>query len=400
MANVQQWAVVLMVVVAMLGAAALVGVAAATAPGDTDQVPSIEDPNETADASEAAATFEITQVETNDPIKAGETAEVTVHVHNVGEQSATKNVWFYLGEHRKDELSVELDAGESTTVALSYVSKSGDADDWTLIVSTPDDEVQMVFTIEEPWDDSGDDRSDYTAPDNFTVVEFEPADSVKAGEELRLHATVRNSGQVTAEKLVWFTIDDSTVNETIVELGPEAERTVTYVYETSEEAGGDYSVSAVTPDDRADRSVHVEPLESEFRIDEVSVDSQVTAEEWIDAEVTLTNVGDISGMETVTLDLEDDRIDEAQVELDVDESTTITLSYRTNERLTGDLNFSVATDGDSEQFVVTVAEPESTTTDDSDGGSDDIDESTPGFGIVASLLALLLFGGALARRRV
>ena len=393
---------------------------------DSDAENGTEDP--------APAELVITDVETNTPITVGETIRVTVTVENTGEEAGTGDVWFDLGEYRKDDTSVSIDPGETTSVSLSYVSKSGDAQDWSMTAGTPHDTSTRTITIEERDDDGEDEEDDesssggsssgssgFSGSATFDIQSFNATDSATVGDVVQLNATVENTGTVGEEKLVWFTADGSTVNETIVDLDRGAEQTVTYAYNTSELENGTHELAAETPDGTATQELVLEPKRSDLRVDSIDADSTVDAGEHLEVSVDLHNAGNATANTSVTLLLGEHRTDEVPVAVAPNESTTVQLTYRTNTHLTGDLDFAIDAGDIQEPFSVTVAEstPEPTTTPeqiDEDANSSNstpteeaattpedaagTNETVPGFGVVPLLSALLIaFVSVVARHR-
>ena len=371
----------------------------------------------------APAELRITDVETNTPITVGETIRVTLEVENVGEQAGSGDVWFDLDEYRKDEATVSLGPGESESVSLSYVSKSGDAADWSLNTETPHDTYTRTVTIEERDDDDEADEADeessnggsssssggFTGSASFDIQSFNVTDAATVGDTITFNATVENTGTASEERLVWFTIDGSTVNETAVDLDRGSDRTMTYAYNTSDLENGTYEATVETPDGVETQEVELEPRRSELLVEAVDVTTTVDAGDHLDASVELHNAGNATATTNVTLLLDEHRIDTAPVSVAPNESTTVQLTYRTNAELTGDLDFVVDAEDTREPFAVTVAEPtpEPTPTpepvDQSVDGSTPADSNTstpedatgsnetvPGFGVVPMVVALLL----------
>lgn len=386
-----------------------------------------------ADDEPEPAAFEITNVETNSPTTVGETVRVTINVTNTGGEADSKDVAFSLGQYLKDEDDVALNPGESTTVELSYVTKSGDAQEWPLTVMVDDStRHQGTVIVEEPSRDSDqNDRSSRSSGGGssttygdpaFEIDTFEIDEPVKAGEEIRMNATIRNTGTADGERLLWFTSEDRTVNETVIQLDRDETMNVTYALETPTDGHGVWNLSARTPDDQVDRSVEVAELHSNITIDSVETNGPVTAGEMLNATVNVSNTGDITGNQTVMLYLDNQSMDARAISLGPNESTTVTLTYRSNAWTTGELNLSVATDDDRQAFVGVVeekpTEPTDTasessgstadasepdaTTDSSTSDSDiagETDDSTPGFGIVPALIALVAAIGVARLRR-
>ena len=437
MPRLDRWALALILITAAIGIGLAGGTAAGAVTGDAVQVAPSAD-GETTDTENATetntsdpdpASFAITGVETNTPTTVGESVEVEVSLENTGGESATKEVSFSLGEYLKDETDVELGPGDTGSVTLTYVTKSGDAQDWALKVETPDDNHEQTVTVEEPSRDSGSSSSSgssggsssggssySTGTPEFEIGDFEADDSLKAGETIRMNATVTNTGTASGERLVWFTLGDRTINETVVDLDLGAETTLSYEYNTTVNESGEWDLAAHTPDDQVDRSVTVAELRSDIAISEIETNGPVSADERLTVTVTVNNTGDIEGEEPVTLLLDDQRMDTRNVTVPANESAGVTLTYQTNERIVGELNLSVTTANDTQTFAATVNEntsaPTNASTDAStesaDNSSDDppveqttgaSDDPVPGFGLVVTLFALLSAAGVMTKLR-
>ena len=142
----------------------------------------------------------------------------------------------------------------------------------------------------------------------------------------------------------------------------------------------------------------------------VAIDSTtgpVTVGETLTTTATVTNDGNASGTQTITLSADNTQADSTAVSLDAGDSTTVSLSWATAAGDVGDHPLTVASANDSASTTVTVQEQ---TTDDStpDDSTPPADEDTtapdqntaspddtttsgdsgPGFGIVAVLAAL------------
>ncbi len=441
----------------VIAAAAFTGATVADSPSQGDSVVAVDATDLVASTADGGgensteengtddplpAEFVITDVETNTPITVGETIEVTATVDNIGEEAGTGNVWFDLGEYRKGDTSVSLEPGESRSVSLSYVSKSGDADDWSMTVGTPDDTATRTVTIDER-DDERDDETEDTSSDDgsgsgssgftgsasFDATSLNVTQSATVGDVVHLQATVENTGTAGGEKLVWFTADGSTVNETAVELDRGTQQTVTYAYNTSELENGTHELAVETPDSTETRELVLEPRRSNLLVDSIDTNSTVDAGEHVEASFGLHNAGNATANTTVTLLLNDLRTDAEAVSVAPNASTTVQLTYRTNTDLTGDLDFAVDAEDSRESFSVNVTEPtpeqievpeltemseqNNETTDVPNSTADDAGTSTPreddaagttdavpGFGVVPMLAALLLaLVAVIARRR-
>ncbi|WP_049985928.1 CARDB domain-containing protein [Halobellus rufus] len=361
--------------------------------------------------------FEIQDVETNTPIKAGETVEVTVTVENVGDESGEKEVWFHLDEYYKDDAELQLAPGESETVTLTYVSKSDNVKDWTLRVDTPDDRYTRTVTIEEPAQaDSGQrNAGGYSAGGSdghphFEITEMHVEESVMAGDTVRMNATVENTGNDLGEKLVWFALDGDTVNETIVELPEGESATVSTVLNTSVDDAGAHRITANTSDDVVSERVEFRQPEPEFVVESVSVPERIPAGEPLNVTATVGNVGDISGTAPVRLTIDGHFIDEERTEVELNETSNVTLQYRSNTWTTGEITAVVNAGEDNVTRSVTVFEPTLTTEDpttatstpepvETESTTAAPESSSSGFDPSLPVLVFALVAGALAVTR-
>jgi len=306
--------------------------------------------------------FEIQTVKTNLPIQAGETVEVTITVENVGDEPGEKEVWFNLDEYYKDDADLQLSPNESETVTLTYVSKSENAGDWTLLVETPDDSLTRSVTIESPAQtrNTGTSYGGYDGHPDFVITEFHVNESVLAGETLRMNATVENAGSDLGEKLVWFTLDGETINETIIELPEGDAATVSTELNTSIDNFGNHTITANTSDDVVRQRVEfIEPI-PEYELQSVEVPDRSPAGEPVTVNATVGNVGDISGTVPVRLLIDGHFIDEERTEVALNGSSTVELQYRSNTWTTGDLNVTITAGEHNVSRTVTVFEPEIT----------------------------------------
>jgi hypothetical protein len=112
----------------------------------TVEMPPDPDPDPDPDPQPA---FDISILETNSPLAAGENLQVTVAVENTGDGDGTATVALDAGELGTDTTSVSLDSGESTSVNLSVTVGSDDAGEYDLTASAGDAESSATVTVEE-----------------------------------------------------------------------------------------------------------------------------------------------------------------------------------------------------------------------------------------------------------
>ena len=400
----------ILIVVSML---AIAGVALAL----TGAVAADEDDNE----SDEEPHFEILDVETNAPVTAGETMRTEITVENTGNETGTQSVSFWLDQHKKDEATVELGPGESTTVELSYVTKEGDEGEWTHTAETADDVSQKRVVIEDPDDSgsgagSGGSTGGTTAEAVFEIQSVSVNDPIKEDEELVVEVEVENTGDADEDKRVWIDLEDATVNGTTVSLRAGETKTVEIIHDEPMDAEEISTLTVVTPDDRTEMEVEIEPLVAIYEIESVETNAPVDAGDVLNVTVELSNSGDVAAAQEIALVMDGITMDTTTVEFGVNETETVTLTYHSTSHSYGEWDATVETLDDAESMTLTVEEPATrtpvateetsddtatpTASDDAAEDPDDDGESVaeaPGFGVAAALVALL--GAALLARR-
>ena len=93
--------------------------------------------------------FSIEGVSTNSPVTEGESIQIDVSVVNNGNGSGTQNVVAEVANIASDSKQITLDPNESTTVSLTIPTSEGDANSYTLTVSSQDDSKSKTITVEE-----------------------------------------------------------------------------------------------------------------------------------------------------------------------------------------------------------------------------------------------------------
>jgi acyl-CoA hydrolase len=141
------------------GATAAVSLEWGTDEGDAgDYAATVEsaDDDDSADvAVEEPTAFTVEITDTNAPVVQGDTLTVEATVENVGEASNTEAVALSVGDTRRDETSVTLDAGDSTTVTLEWATAEGDAGDYTATVTSENATAERAVRIAEDESEPG-----------------------------------------------------------------------------------------------------------------------------------------------------------------------------------------------------------------------------------------------------
>ncbi|WP_226023018.1 CARDB domain-containing protein [Halomicrobium salinisoli] len=390
---------------------------------DDDSTTGVINVTEGGSQPDGAATFEVSNVTAPSNATQGELVDVSADVTNTGEASGTQTVALLFDVNGDGELSenevtgateVALDANESTTVTFQDLNTSTlSPGDYLYAVATSNDSATAVLTVTspdsepEPEPDPDPEPEPEPEPDaaTFEVSNLTAPDSVTQGDLLDVSADVTNTGEANGTQTVALLLDvnsDGTLSETEVagatDVGLSANESTTVTFQdlnTTTLAPGDYVYGVFTDNDSATAVLTVTESESEpdpdpepepepdpdpepepepepdpaaFEVSELTAPDSVVQGESFDASVTVSNVGDEEGTQTVELrvdsdgdsDLSDDEtVRTREVSLDADESTTITAEdVDTSDLEPGDYVYGVFTANDSATATITVTSGE------------------------------------------
>jgi hypothetical protein len=287
---------------------------------------------------------------TNAPVLVGETLEVTATVRNVGDTIRDQPVELTVDGEAITSTEVGLGSGESTTVTLPWETAAGDAGEHTVTVDTDDDT------------DSTDVR--VNAPANF-AVDIESTNSpVVEGETLDVTATVRNAGDVEDSGSVGLTIDGANEGSTAVELAGGESTSVTLSWRTGTGDAGSYTAEISTDDDADTADVTVdEPREAGppggapvFNVSVESTNTPVAEGETLEVTALVTNTGEETAAEQITLNTGGTDRESREVTLSGDESRSVTVTWETEAGDAGDYTATVAGEADEDSTGVAVRE--------------------------------------------
>ena len=288
----------------------------ATGPRDTPAIDaSVETANETATESIEVLTpgeFDLSIVETNTPITAGDDLNATVEIENVGDFEATDEVAVALETaNATRDMGTEtltVSAGETVTEQFTVETDGADAGPALIDAASDDDDTAQRITI--------------GAAAQFDVTIDEPA-PVEAGTETTLNATIENTGDATDTQRVRLDVAGDTIAADRVELA--GGETTTLTGTVTPDAAGELPVEARTAD--ADATATLEVLQpATFDLD-VSAADTVLVDETLAVTVNVTNTGDVDGTESVTLQQAGEQIDTDDVAVAPGDTETVTLAY-------------------------------------------------------------------------
>ncbi|WP_170831039.1 S8 family serine peptidase [Natronobacterium texcoconense] len=275
--------------------------------------------------------------------------DVSVDVENVGDiAEEPQNIELEILDSNEEIAynetaeAVEVDAGESTTVEFEAIDPSEfDGGEYTLVVSSGDDEITGELTVETPAMSELDTLDIADEDENATIVE---------GDDENISVAVENVGDEAGEFDVDLEINESDVEEetTTGELEPGETETVTFEAVTGNLSNGSYDIDVSTEDDSVEGDLTVQELTDDFQVEINDTHDPITEGENLDVNVTVENLGTDDGEQTIELeDFGGENVDEENVSLSASDETDISLTWETEEGDAGVDNITVTSDNDS-----------------------------------------------------
>ncbi|WP_152419338.1 BGTF surface domain-containing protein [Halobiforma nitratireducens] len=315
-----------------------------------------------------------------------------------------------------DELELDLltagDAYDDELVfAVDYESDAYETD-----LSTGDSyDVTFTVTEDNVYVEDEDDELERTAAFELVDRELE----LDAIESVPAHENVTTTGTTTVAP---GTELDATVDSPV-----EEGRFIQVTDATVSEGAGDrnefaaefdFSVAdpgvtfdlivedLVAPDDVYDvrEDITIAPEEDEHASYRVDVDAPTTVMmgDTATLEVTVTNAGEDKAPSSYSVSIDGEPITEDGTELELEPGESVTDSHELDTAVEGDIEWEVLTDHDDESGTVTVTgadEDDMNAADDAAGDdeADDGEDEAPGFGVTATVVALLVIAFAAGR---
>lgn len=370
---------------------------------------------ETYETGSSFGLFEVTAVDVDDPVIAGDDLDVDVTVENADDEPETDDVELLVDDRLVDTAEeIQLDPGESWSGTLTYTTESGDEPEVDLTVSTAHDSETASGTVD--------------AVPAFEVTITDTTDPVGIDEELLVDATVENTASITEDQVVTLATNDTLADSQVVELDAGESQNVTLNYTTESEdmpaleavvaADTDEETTTVTVvnttmpvgadvgDVNQDGEITIvdvaliqqhlaglepEPFDEELadvqRTGDVTIVDAVLIQQHLakigdpsellvgdmgepvavsddqkEVTVTLENVGDMGTIQTVELrlaeqgdDLDDSTVHEMDVlDVEPDGSDTVTFAIDTDDLSDGVYEYGIFTDDDEDTGTLTI----------------------------------------------
>ena len=199
------------------------------------------------DTDPAFLTVEIT--ETNSPVTAGETVDVTAEIANQGDDPATQDITLEI-DGGVGEVAVAEDqtfaGGATEELTLSWTTETDDAGEYQATVASADAADTTAVTVEKPLVEGFFEVSDVAAPE-----------TVATGERFNVSALVSNTGDLAAEQDVTLSIDGVVTDTAVVSLDGGTDTRVVFP-NVSIATVDEYTLTIASDDDTATTTVTVE----------------------------------------------------------------------------------------------------------------------------------------------
>lgn len=278
---------------------------------------------------------------------------------------------------------VDLDGNETRTVAFEL--SVDDIGTHYITVTTANE------TVEEPIEVTA-------APEATMKVDFDQLpDSLTETETKEVHVIVTNDGNAAGEVEVKLALAGELVGTEVVELAPGEDTVVAFDVRPDRSLAPVTSLSVETADATDQRDIAVERApETNINVVEVTADATKIEEgHTVELELVVENDGDAAGEEIISVMVNGEQVKTATVILDAGDEDTISVSLEFDDP--GEYDVNVA----DHSLTVDVAEEEVDDVDDVDDDdvTDDPDDDTiPGFGLIAAIMAILGSGYLIKNR--
>ncbi|MFO8110844.1 MAG: NosD domain-containing protein [Thermoplasmata archaeon] len=253
------------------------------------------------------------------PVALGENLSVSVMIKNVGQVVGTETVVLRENGVIIESVNVTITEGGNETVELIWYADSIGIYDLS-VWSGKKQELKFNQLVE------------VVSPPTFTYNVFLSATEIEPGENITVELIVANSGGMNDTELAEFKVNGEVIEYWELTLEPREHDTIEFVW--SEDEPGNYSLeiwSGVHEEVKYNETVTV-LRPAEFTYSNFNVEPrEVLTGEKVDINITVENIGDLTGTETVELMVDGAVVDIFEVYLDPNEFQTINFTWSENK---------------------------------------------------------------------
>jgi hypothetical protein len=299
---------------------------------------------------DAPATFELT-ASPPASLQENSTAEFDIDIQNVGDVEGTETVELFVDGSLADETTAQVGAGETTTATLEYTPDESDVGEVEIVVAGTDDTVETTVDVEAEPD-----------PGRYELDIVDTNDPLTDGENISVTVAVENVGDLETTETLELDVNGTTMTTPLTLAGGETDRlTMTQQLDVGLEDGQenetvDVEVSAATANDTTTAEVIAPPEDALFRIDSLDAPSSAQEGDSVAVSLTVTNIGETSGTETVELTAGGDVLASQELTLAAGENETVTATVE--DASAGDLTITGETSDQTASATVEVIAPD------------------------------------------
>lgn len=197
----------------------------------------------------------------------------------------------------------------------------------------------------------------------FTVTINSTNDPVQETEKIDVNVTITNDGTNTDTQTINFEVEGVRTAFVKSELDSGESESVTFTWPTSEGDAGEHEIIIESEDDTATTTVVVETKDNAyFEVEINSTNAPIEETETLEVDATVTNTGDKTAKKTIVLSDYDTLHDRLSQELDSGQSTTVTLTWDTDEGDAGEHDIIVRSNDDGSSTSIVIEEQKSPST--------------------------------------
>ncbi|WP_323173743.1 CARDB domain-containing protein [Natrialba sp. PRR66] len=299
------------------------------------------------DCPDEGPVFDVTVDSTNDPVDPGEPLEVNATIENTGTEEGTQEVTLELDGTVQDTAEVTLAPDESETVTLTADTAGLDPGEYTATVSSENGSDQVTVTI-----------GDEQAGPAFDVTIEGTNSPVEPGDPLEVDALIENTTDEELTQTISLELDGEVQDTAEVTLGPGESESITLTADTSGLDPGEYTaiVSSEDGSDQTTVTIGDEQAGPAFDVTIEGTNAPVEPGDPLEVDALIENTTDEELTQTVSLELDGEVQDTAEVTLGPGESESITLTADTSGLDPGEYTAIVSSEDGSDQTTVTIGD--------------------------------------------
>jgi len=270
---------------------------------------------------------------------------IEADIENPGDVEGSQDIELIANGLMVDSVSLTVAAGETESVTLQWDNETTETGSYIVEVASEDSSDSALASV--------------LAPAHFDVDIDEAASDLAgaAGDDIRVVATVHNTGDVSGTQDIVLELSGNSITEGDVTVEAGNTKVVTFVWQTDTDDIGDHTATVSSDDDSTDASVTV----TELGYFEVAIDTEASHLDAIGGDTVtvvadIENVGPQSGIQDIELAVDGDPVDTyGSLGIDAGQTSTVELQWHPGDQR-GDFDLTVSSDNDSDSAQASVVD--------------------------------------------